>query len=204
MKEEKVKNIIFDVGNILLGYRWSGMLLEHGLDEERVKRVGKGIFDSPYWTDFDAGRIRIKELLNAFSKEHPDLEEDARWFLEHAKLMRVERPEVWELVKKLKEKGYHIYLLSNYSEELFTIHTEGTPIMGLTDGAVVSYQIHELKPEPPIYEYLLEKYQLKREECLFFDDRPENTEAARKLGIAAVTIRGGSEKLLKEELGKLL
>lgn len=199
-----MKNIIFDVGNILLGYRWKEMLLEHGLDEERAKRIGRGIFDSPHWAEFDAGQISMKELADAFSEEHPDLEEDARWFLGHAELMRVERPEVWELVKKLKEKGYHIYLLSNYSEELFTIHTKGTPFMELIDGAVVSYQIHELKPEPPIYEYLLEKYRLKREECLFFDDRPENTEAARKLGIAAVTIRGGSEELLKEEIVKLL
>lgn len=108
------------------------------------------------------------------------------------------------MIKKLKEKGFGLYLLSNYSEELFTVHTAGLPFLELVDGGVISYQIHQIKPNPPIYEYLLQKYQLKAEDCLFFDDRPENTEAARKLGMQAVTVADGSEELLLRELEKLL
>ena len=69
------------------------------------------------------------------------------------------------------------------------------------DGAVVSYQIHETKPDAAIYENLLEKYQLNPTECLFFDDRTENVEGAVNVGIAAKRVIG-QEQLL-EMLAKL-
>lgn len=199
-----MKNIIFDVGGVLLGYRWQDMCLDEGWDEEMADRIGRAFFLNPLWPDFDAGIIRTKELLASVAEKYPDLTEEARWFITSGKRMTVERPKVWDLVKKLKEKGYKLYLLSNYSEELFTVHTEGLPFWEFLEGGVVSYEIQEIKPNPPIYEHLMEKYQLKAEECLFFDDRPENTEAARRLGMQAVTVVDGSEELLLRELEKLL
>ena len=56
------------------------------------------------------------------------------------------------------------------------------------DGKVVSYEIHEMKPDKVIYEHLLAKYGLKPEESVFFDDRSENTAAAEELGIKSYTI----------------
>lgn len=199
-----MKNIIFDVGSVLIGYRWRDMCLDEGWDEEMADKIGRAFFLNPLWPDFDAGIIRTKELLASVVEKYPDLEEEARFFITGGKKMTVERPRVWELVKRLKEKGYKLYLLSNYSEELFAEHTEGLPFLEFVDGGVISYEINKIKPNPPIYEHLMEKYQLKAEDCLFFDDRPENTEAARKLGMEAVTVEGGSEELLLRELEKLL
>lgn len=199
-----MKNIIFDVGSVLIGYRWQDMCRDAGWDEEKAMKIGGGFFLSPLWPDYDAGLVSTEELLTSVAEKYPEFKEDARWFITSGKKMTVDRPEVWELVKKLKEKGFGLYLLSNYSEELFAIHTEGLPFLELMDGGVISYQIHQIKPNPPIYEYLLQKFQLKAEECLFFDDRPENTEAARKLGMQAVTVVDGSEELLLRELEKLL
>ena len=132
-----MKNIIFDIGSVLIGYRWREMCLEAGWEEDKADKIGREF-------------------------------------------------------------------LSNYSGELFPLHTDGFPFRELVDGGVISYQIREIKPNPAIYQHLLQKYQLKPEECLFFDDRPENTEAARKLGIEAVTVEDGSEELLLQELEKLL
>lgn len=198
-----MKNIIFDIGSVLIGYRWRDMCLDEGWEEEKTDRIGRGFFLNPLWPDFDAGLIGTKELLADITERYPELEEDAGWFISSGKKMIVERPKVWDLAKKLKEKGYRLYLLSNYSEELFKIHTEGLPFLEFVDGGVISYEIHQIKPNPPIYEYLMQKYRLKAEDCLFFDDRPENTEAARKLGMAAVTVEGGSEEFLLRELQKL-
>lgn len=203
-QENMVKNIIFDVGSVLIGYRWKEMCLEAGWEEEKANKIGRGFFLSPLWPDYDAGFITTEELIGSVAKEYPELEEDARWFIRAGRKMTVERPKIWALMKKLKEKGYGIYLLSNYSEELFTIHTEGLPFRELADGGVISYQIHQIKPNPPIYQHLLQKYRLKAQECLFFDDRPENTEGARRLGMRAITVADGSEELLERELEKLL
>lgn len=199
-----MRNIIFDIGSVLIGYRWQEMCQDEGWDEEKTYKIGRAFFLNPLWPDFDAGLVRSKELLADVAEKYPDLAEEARWFITSGKKMIVERPRVWTLAEKLKEKGYRLYLLSNYSEELFTVHTAGLPFLEFVDGGVISYEIHQIKPNPPIYEYLLQKYQLKAEECLFFDDRPENTEAARKLGMQAVTVADGSEELLLRELKKLL
>lgn len=199
-----MKNIIFDIGSVLIGYRWREMCLEAGWEEDKADKIGREFFDNPLWPDVDAGIVSIEELVSSVVEKYPEWEEEARWFITSGKRMVVERPKVWEAVRKLKEKGYKLYLLSNYSGELFPLHTDGFPFRELVDGGVISYQIREIKPNPAIYQHLLQKYQLKPEECLFFDDRPENTEAARKLGIEAVTVEDGSEELLLQELEKLL
>ena len=199
-----IKNIIFDIGSVLIGYRWKDMCLDAGWEEDRADKIGRGFFLSPLWPDFDAGLITAEELIRSVVEKYPDMEEDARWFIGSGKKMTLERPKIWELVRKLKEKGYGIYVLSNYSEELFAVHTDGLPFWEQVDGGVISYQIHQIKPNPPIYEHLLEKYRLSAGECLFFDDRPENTEGARALGMQAVTVEDGSEELLVRELEKLL
>ena len=170
----------------------------------KAEKIGGGFFDSPLWPDFDAGLIATEDLIRSVAGRYPELEEDARWFIGSGKKMVIERPKIWKLMEELKKKGYGIYVLSNYSEELFTIHTADLPFWKLVDGGVISYQIHQIKPNPPIYRHLMEKYGLKPEECIFFDDRPENTEGARKLGMQAVTVVDGSEELLERELGKLL
>lgn len=199
-----MKNIIFDVGSVLIGYRWRDMCLEAGWDETKTNTIGRGFFESPLWPDVDAGIISVEELIGSIVEKYPELEEDARWFIGSGKKMVVERPKVWEMVGKLKEKGFGLYLLSNYSGELFELHTDGFPFLDLMDGGVISYQIKKIKPDPAIYQHLMQKYRLKPEDCLFFDDKPENTEAARKLGMAAVTVEDGSEELLLRELAKLL
>ena len=199
-----MRNIIFDIGSVLIGYRWRDMCAEAGLDEETADKIGRGFFLNPLWPSFDAGLVTTEELIENIAERYPELREDARWFINSGKKMIVERPKVWEQLRKLREQGFKLYLLSNYSEELFTVHTAGLPFMELAEGGVISYQIHEIKPNPPIYEYLLQKYKLKAQECLFFDDRPENTETARKLGMEAVTVVDGSEELLLSELKKLL
>lgn len=199
-----MKNIIFDIGSVLLGYRWREMCLDAGWEEEKANRIGWGFFGNPKWPDFDAGLVTTEELIADIAKQHPELEEDARWFIGNGKQMTVGRPRVWEMMGKLKEKGFGIYLLSNYSETLFTVHTEGLPFWEFVDGAVISYKIHQIKPNPPIYQHLLQEYHLEAKDCIFFDDREDNTEGARALGIEAVTVVNGSEEFLLEELRKLL
>ena len=199
-----MKNIVFDIGSVLIGYRWKEMCLDAGWEEEKAEKIGRGFFSSPLWPDFDAGLITTDEMIASVVKQYPDLAEDARWFIRSGKVMTVERPKIWELIRKLKGTGYGIYVLSNYSEELFTLHTKDLPFWELVDGGVISYEIRQIKPNPPIYRHLFEKYQLTAQDCLFFDDRPENTEGARKLGMQAVTVVGGSEEFLEKELEKLL
>lgn len=197
-----IKNIIFDIGDVLLEYRWHDMLTDYGLTDEEAETIGHLMFNDNLWHEFDLAIMTHDEIVNGYIKNYPEYADTIQWFMTHGEFMHVKREDVWEKVYKLKEKGYGIYILSNYSEELFKKHTSDAPFIKLADGIVVSYQIHLTKPDEKIYRYLLDKYKLEAKECLFFDDRKENTEGAMKLGINAITVT--SKEFLLEELDKLL
>ena len=65
------------------------------------------------------------------------------------------------------------------------------------DGALFSFQVKQIKPEPEIYRLLLAKYSLNPQECIFLDDRRENVEAAEAQGIAGIQFTGYEEALLE-------
>ena len=183
-----LRNIIFDVGNVLLEYRWIEAIQDTGLSREKALDAGNKVFDNRLWVEFDAGNISKDDLIKEYGKLYPMYEENIREFINNADRMQLAREEVWEWVHKLKEKGFKIYLLSNYSEYLFNIHTKGVPFMDDLDGRLVSYEIHQVKPGREIYETLLKRYDLDAGECLFLDDRKENTDTAESLGIKSITI----------------
>ena len=198
----KIKNIVFDVGGILVGYRWIDMFKDHGTDEDTALAVGKGLFDSPNWKLYDSGLISSKELIDRFCDDNPHLEEEARWFLDNAIQMRVLRPRVYEQVQRLKDKGYKIYILSNYSHDLFELHTGDLPFRKLTDGELVSYMVNKIKPNKEIYEALVEKFSIIPEESVFFDDRLDNVEGSIKSGFNGIHIIDEDEELLLEYLAQ--
>ena len=199
-----IQNLIFDVGDVLLEYRWFEMLTkDYGLSDTEARRIGGEMFDNEIWVQgMDGGRLSLAEAIHEYEEKYPDDVDVIGWFLKNGEQMVVKRPEVWDKVAALKNKGYRIYILSNYSEELFHMHTKGALFLDLLDGGIVSYQVHALKPEPEIYQILLDKYGLQAEECLFFDDRADKVEGARALGIQAVQVT--SREMLNATLDKML
>lgn len=196
-----IKNIIFDVGNVLIDYRWKAMLMAYGLSEEEAVEMGERIFEDPLWLVLDTGTVDAETIIEQYKEKYPQHAETISWFISHGEFMHVARKHVWNIIPRLKEKGYGIYLLSNYSEELFTKHTKGASFMDQIDGMVVSYQKHVCKPDPKIYEYLLKDYHLNPQDCIFFDDRLENVERAREMKFKAVQVL--SEAQLIDELNAL-
>lgn len=199
-----IKNLIFDAGGVLIGYRWEEMFSEKGISSNIANRIGDGIFHEEGWNKFDAGLITLEEIVDDFCNKNKDIEKETRWFIDNAILMRVKRPRVYEKLRILKEKGYKLFVLSNYSKRLFDLHLNDIGVRELMDGEVISYQIHKLKPEQEIYDELINRYSLNRDECIFFDDREENVNAAIKYGINAVKITDQNEEVLLQELDKFL
>lgn len=184
-----IRNLIFDIGDVLIQYRWQDMLMDYGMSEEESNRVGTELFSDAIWTQrFDRGTISHQELEKYYAEKYPEDESAIRWFIENAIQMKVDRPEVWKEVRKLKEKGYQIYLLSNYSDYMFHLHTKDADFIKILDGKVISYEPNYVKPEPEIYWFLFEKYNLKANECLFFDDRLENVLGAHREGMDAIQV----------------
>ena len=200
--KDMIKNLIFDVGGVLFDYRWKEMFMDYGLDEDNAIRVGTQMFNDPdrTWDLFDLGIKSDEEIADIFCKKYPGDEDVIRWFIRHGEDMQVPRPKVWKKVHELKQKGYKIYILSNYPESLFKKHTEYADFMDDIDGLMVSYMIHKAKPAEDIYKALCDKYGIDRSESIFFDDRAENVEGAVKFGMKSVKIL--SEQVLLDELDR--
>ena len=188
---KKYKNIIFDVGNVLLVYRWRAMLTDYGLSLDEAERIGHEMFDSPgkIWAKFDLGIESDEEIIEDFEKIYPADIKTIRWFIEHGEYMHVPRPRVWEMVHRLKEAGYHLYILSNYPESLFNKHTEYADFMKDMDGYMVSYMINKAKPGHEIYQAICNKYSLIPSESVFFDDRAENVQGAIDFGMDSEIVK---------------
>ncbi len=197
-----IKNVLFDVGGVLIGYRWQDMLRDYGQPEKDLPEIGDIIFGDPYWRRLDKGEVSLAETTKHFVETYPKYSQCLEYFFTHAELMAVDRPRVWEKMKELKAKGYKIYLLSNYSDELFDIHVRTREFIDYPDGMVVSYEAHVCKPDPLIYQIMVDRYNLKKEECIFFDDLIENVTTAKEFGFSSVQIT--SEEVLLEEIEKLL
>lgn len=194
MKE--IKNLVFDIGGVLIGYRWEDMLKDYGLNTEDADRVGLIIFNDPIWHDFDRGVVEFEDLISHYVTNYPEDAQHLEYFLRKCELIRVNRPLVWEKVERLKEQGYRIYILSNYAKTLLNMHIKDMELFNRVDGKVISYQVKSIKPEPEIYKALFEKYDLDPEECLFFDDREDNVEGSLAVGMRAEKVES-EEHLLK-------
>lgn len=201
---EQIKNLIFDVGHVLIGYGRIKLFTDHGISLKDASRITREVYqENDLWADgIDRGTLTISEALAEYQKRFPDDIELIEWFITNTYKMVIPHPEIWEKIALLKSQGYSIYLLSNYAEELFRKHTEGLPFLDLIDGGVISYQVKVSKPDARIYKVLLEKYHLLPDECLFFDDKKENITAATALGIHARQVT--SRIMLNEALEAMI
>lgn len=198
-----VKNIVFDAAGVLVEWDPKTWFPNH-FGKELGPQVLAASMGSDYWVNnCDWGYVTEDELFRRQAEANPHL---AKELLELDKIWHTilqPKKDTEDLVRRLKAAGYGVYYLSNFPERTFRWLVDNTPVFGLMDGGVVSYAVHQVKPNADIYETLLAKYGLKAEESVFADDTPVNVEGAKKVGLYAWHFTGaaGFEKYLKEELG---
>lgn len=199
-----IKNVVFDIGNVLVDFRWRALMEDLQLPEETQKIFEKTVFGSPWWGELDHGIYEEAEILQHFREDNQDhLDEFNRVWDNRDKLVEPYAYAV-QWIERLKQAGLKVYLLSNYPREIFTLHTECGcfPFLEQVDGKVVSGFVKMVKPNADIYEHLLDEYGLCAEKCVFIDDREENVEAARALGMKGIVF--ASYEQACEALEKLL
>ena len=199
--ESTVKNIIFDVGQVLVKYDWEGYLKGFGFPEEEYKTLSEKVFLSDIWNERDKGELSEEEYVEKFVAAVPQYEDDVREVMKRSyeTISPMEYSETW--TKYLKSQGYRLYVLSNYCEYVLEHTRSMMPFLKYMDGVVFSCDVNQIKPEPDIYKTVLGRYDLEPSETVFLDDREENCEAARKLGIHAIQFH--SFKQAAAELEKL-
>ena len=199
-----IKNVVFDIGNVLVAFRWRELMEELHLSKEAQDRFEDYVFGSKWWHEFDHGTMEEDEVVRHLREDNSEYQEafELVWKNRDKLVAPYEHAVTW--IQELQEAGYRVYLLSNYPANLFTMHAENGsfPFLDMVDGKVVSGYVKMIKPEPDIYEYLVENYGLKASECVFLDDRKENVEGAKAVGMFGIQVHNYEQA--KSELQELL
>ncbi len=181
-----VKNIIFDIGNVLADFCWRDFFIGFGYEGETLERLAEATVKSPVWDEVDRGVWSDEELVDGFVRNDPSLEEQLHRIFANVHGMVVKREYAIPWVRSLREAGYGCYYLSNFSHKAHTECADALDFLEYMDGGILSYRDKVIKPDAAIYELLLNRYGLKAEECVFLDDTEKNLVTAGEMGIHTI------------------
>ena len=192
-----IKNVIFDMGNVLLDYDPQAAMEELEIAPDAQPIIMKELFCGNEWVQLDLGNISIDEAYESIKQRVPEAyHADLRKCTDEWDVCMVPVEGAKEFCRYVKEKGYGIYVLSNAHKSFYRYFPRYFDL-DFFDGVVVSADVHTVKPDLKIYRHILEKYKLKAEECLFIDDRQDNVEGAEKAGIKAFKFENDFEDVKK-------
>ena len=198
------KNILFDMGNVLVTYNPEWVIRRYTEDEELIREVKNIVFNSQEWFLLDAGLIEeekaernwMERLSSDKARELAHLSFQ-NWHLYNMKTI----PGTAEIIRAVKENGKEIYLLSNASMRLLSIYKEVIPAVECFSGIFYSAAHKCVKPQDIIYERFLKEYSLNPSDCFFIDDLEENISAAKAVGISGAVMKSRTAKETAEILG---
>ena len=170
-------------------------------DDEVIDRVNDAMWRTGFWNELDLGHDR-EEVFAKMYAAGPDYQDEIKLVLDHVGqcIGKTDYAKPW--IRELKEKGYQVLFLSNYSEFVMEAGPEVLDFLPLMDGGVFSCYVGLAKPDPEIYQKICDIYKLDPAECVFIDDNRDNIQAAREFGLGTVHFKDYDQA--KEDLEKVL
>ncbi|HYE83081.1 MAG TPA: HAD family phosphatase [Clostridia bacterium] len=181
-----IKNVIFDLGNVLLNFRPLEYLYEKIPEKQKAHQIYEEIFRSTEWVMLDRGVITEEEAIDMICDRNKEKSQIIRNVMDDWYQMLTPVEGVAGILKELKSSGYKTYFLSNFHLLAFEAVYKRYDFFSDFDGGVVSYKEKLLKPEKDIYDKLITAYGINPHESVFIDDTKENIEGAAKSGFETV------------------
>lgn len=192
------KNVIFDYGNTIVEFEPMNIVKRFGItDNADAEILCEKVFDRKYWDKLDSDDISQEEFINGVLSELPQrlhgIATDIcnNWITNLPFIQGMD-----ELIYKLEQDGYKIYLLSNISKH-FAENSDKIGIFKQFDGLVFSGAIGLIKPNKDIFEYILHKYNLIPSETVFIDDNKDNVNTAERIGVKSLLFTGNNNEVME-------
>lgn len=195
----ETKAIIFDFGGVLINWNPRNLYARFFPGQPHAMEEFLSEINFMDWNaQQDKGRP-FTEGVELHAKKHPQYAALIKAYHEHwQESVTGAIDGTVEVLRTLKEKGYPLYGLSNWSAETFPEIRHEYEFLELLDDIVISGEINMIKPEPEIFEFFLQRIGKSAKDCLFIDDSEANIVAARKFGFDTVHFK--SPEQLKTEL----
>lgn len=185
-----IKNIVFDIGNVLFAYNPEKIIDEIiGKTPYKTLYLEKLFYRKTLWHDLDIGKQTEAEAKTMLTKSvnHNSEHTEALFKLFDNWVYHLDPiKESKALMLEWRNMGHPIYFLTNFQDKPYDKLIQAFPFMQHAEGAIVSAKVHLAKPDPKIYDLLVTTFKLNPHETLFIDDKPENIEAAIRCGWSGI------------------
>jgi len=179
--------VVFDLGGVLID--WDPRHLYRKLfagDEAGIEHFLATVCTQEWHRHHDAGRS-YAEGARILKDQHPEKAELIDAFgARQAEMMAGPIAGAVEILQELRDRGTPLYALSNWPAEGFPLARARFDFLGWFRGIVLSGEIGAIKPQPRIYEVLLERFAIDPLSAVYIDDVEANAAAARAFGIHAI------------------
>jgi HAD superfamily hydrolase (TIGR01509 family) len=197
-----IKNIVFDLGNVLISFKPDEFLEKEGYPADYRNLVLNDVFRSKEWRMIDRGDLTLEEAIrNISGRSSLNKREIEAVFDLRLKILQPVAGNV-KVLPDLKKRGFKLYFLSNFPEDIFDDVFDQNPFFKIFDGGFISASVNCSKPERRIFEILFERYSINPVECLFIDDDESNIKTAVSTGMSVIHLTKMEE--LEELLFKKL
>jgi len=181
-----IRNVIFDVGGVLLQWDPPAFIARLHPDPDAQARIRREMFEHADWHEFDRGTLDVDGAVALFGPRAGITADEVRALLRTANESLTPIPGTVQLVSDLAAAGVHLYLLSNMPVSTYEFLTRKHAFFGQFKHLVISGAITLITPDPAIYEHLVDTTGIVPAESVFIDDLPRNVIAARESGLHAI------------------
>ena len=193
--------VVFDLGGVLIDWNPRHLYRQLFDDEAAMERFLAEVCHTAWNEEQDRGRTfaeAIEEAAGRFPEERALIEAyHQRW----GEMLAGPIEGSVAVLAELKEAGHELHALTNWSVETFPIARERYAFLDWFGSILVSGEERLIKPDPRIFELLLERIGRTAEACVYIDDNPKNAAAAAALGFDAVHFRSPAQ--LRADLTRL-
>ena len=197
-----IQKVIFDVGQVLVKFNPRNLFIKILKDEEKVDFFLKNICTWEWHIQQDL-IYDTSKAAKPVIKKYPEYKEAIEAFYgRFLEMIDSVHQENVDLALKLKQKGYPIYLLSNFPGDQFEKYRLQNSFLDEFDDRIISGDVGLAKPDIKIYQLAIKKFNLNPEESLFIDDKIENTKGAEQVGIKTIQLQKPED--LDKEIRKFI
>lgn len=189
----RVKYVIFDWGDVFIS---GGLPLARrafsrrlGIDINKLWRTEM----KQSWKKWERGQMSAEDFWKKLADTIDDTRFDVEDFKRFIAATQTRDEEVVELIAKLRKEGYVTALLTNNTKEWIEDYDRRDPFGQHFDAVISSHHVGLVKPEPRIYQIMMEQLGAKPEECVFIDDKKKNVRAARALGMQGIIFKSAEQ-----------